>query len=93
MGHTIFCQTFANEKELVPLLEFPYIRLIKPGIERFTGTKKYLATADVNGPYVNMNPSLIDYESRENRANMKPRYNSVWFAKMKNSIKHIFLPD
>ncbi len=74
-------------------MKFPYIRLIKPGLERFAGTKKYLATADVDNASVNMNPSIIDYENRESRANMQPIKNSVWFAKMKNSVKHIFLSD
>ena len=35
---------------------------------------------------------LIDYKTRESRANMQPIKNSVWFPKMKSSIKHIFIP-
>ena len=62
---------------------------IKPGVERFS-TKSYLATADVNGTRLSSG-SLIDYETREGRANMQPTVSSVWFAKMKNSIKHLFL--
>lgn len=62
---------------------------IKPGVEPFS-TKIYLATADVNGARLSSG-SLIDYETREGRANMQPTVSSVWFAKMKNSIKHLFL--
>lgn len=35
--------------------------------------------------------TIVDYDGRESRANMQPSINSVWFAKMKNSIKHLYL--
>lgn len=63
--------------------------VIKPGVERFFA-KTYLATADVKGTSIS-DGTTIDYESRESRANMQPTVNSVWFAKMKNSVKHLFL--
>lgn len=62
---------------------------IKPGVEVFD-KKTYLATADVNGTNISSG-SIIDYENREGRANMQPAVSSVWFAKMKNSIKHLYL--
>lgn len=71
------------------IVDNPLSSVIKPGIERFT-SKEYLATADVNGTSIS-NGSLIEYETRESRANMQPTINSVWFAKMKNSVKHLFL--
>ena len=63
--------------------------IIKPGVEYFE-TKSYLATAAVNGTDISSG-SIIEYENRESRANMQPTVNSVWFAKMKNSIKHLYL--
>lgn len=63
--------------------------ILKPGVDYFT-SKMYLATADVNETDISSG-NIIDYETRENRANMQPVLNSVWFAKMKNSIKHLFL--
>lgn len=62
--------------------------IIKPGIEKFNNTKIYLATGDVNDTDI-IGGSNIYYENRESRANMQPREYSVWFAKMKNTIKHI----
>lgn len=62
---------------------------IKPGVEAFY-KKTYLATADVNGTTISSG-LFIDYENREGRANMQPTASSVWFAKMKNSIKHLYL--
>lgn len=71
------------------IINNPLTQVIKPGVDAFT-TKEYLATADVIGTSI-ASGSIIDYENREGRANMQPTINSVWFAKMKNSIKHLFL--
>lgn len=65
--------------------------IIRPGVDKFD-TKTYFATADVKGTSISSG-TLIDYENRENRANMQPSVNSVWFAKMKNSIKHLYLNE
>ena len=65
--------------------------IIKPGVDKFD-TKIYFATADIKGTSLSSG-TLIDYENRENRANMQPNVNSVWFAKMKDSIKHLYLNE
>lgn len=71
------------------IVDNPISSVIKPGVEHFT-LKEYLATAEVNGTAIS-NGTIIAYDNRESRANMQPTINSVWFAKMKNSIKHLFL--
>lgn len=60
----------------------------KPGLDKFDGTKTYYATADVINGEMGIGVQ-IDYNNRESRANMQPEPDSVWFAKMKNSRKHI----
>lgn len=64
--------------------------IIKPGIDKFV-SKNYLATGNVVKETIT-DGEWITYDNREGRANMQPISNSVWFAKMKNSIKHISLP-
>lgn len=71
------------------LFENPLTLIIKPGVDMFE-SKNYLATADVNGTAISTG-TVIFYETRESRANMQPTVNSVWFAKMKNSVKHLYL--
>lgn len=71
------------------LFKNPLTTIIKPGIDVFD-TKTYLATAEVNGTDISAG-TVIKYETREDRANMQPKINSVWFAKMKNSVKHLYL--
>ena len=63
--------------------------LIKPGLDIFDGEKIYLATGDVNGTSINDNAERTTYPTRKSRANMQPSKNSIWFAKMKDSVKHI----
>ena len=91
LAHTIFNRFFYLENNLISLVDFPYIQIIKPGIIKFENKKHYIATAEIEGEQFNYNAPLIEYETRENRANMQPISDSVWFAKMKNSIKHIYV--
>ena len=67
-------------------------QIVNPGIIRFEGKKTYLATADVDKNNV-ISGNKIEYENRESRANMQPKENTIWFAKMKNSVKHIYIGE
>lgn len=91
LSQAIFNKFFALENDVVSLVEFPYVEILKLGIMKFDGNKHYVATAEVEGEKLNYDAPLIEYATRENRANMQPVKNSVWFAKLKNSIKHIYV--
>lgn len=78
-----------KEWKVQTMLSNELFSVISSGIERFS-TKKYYATADIIGSSIGEGND-IEYGTRESRANMQPVINSVWFAKMKNSIKHLFL--
>lgn len=64
--------------------------LSKTGIENFEGEKIYLDTAAVQGSNVINFANKISFKQRPSRANMQPKINSIWFAKMKNSKKALF---
>ena len=66
-------------------------KLMSSGIDSFKGEKIYLATADVINTSINNNETLITMEDKPSRANMQPKSNTVWFAKMKDSRKLIFV--
>ena len=74
--------------QITSITDNDLFQIIKPGINNFKGDKTYLATADIVGTTI-LNGNIINYETRESRANMQPLLYSVWFAKMKNSIKHL----
>ena len=65
--------------------------IIPVGIKQFHGEKTYLATADVSGTEIVSHNENTSYENRVSRANMQPTLNSVWFAKMKNTVKHLLI--
>ena len=92
LGQAIFAQHFAHCSNQCSLMEFPYISVIKPGIKPFDSGKRYLTTSDVNNSDINWDASTVQFSTRENRANMEPQVHSVWFAKLKNSVKHICIP-
>jgi len=63
--------------------------LSKTGIENFEGEKIYLDTAAVQDSIIINFANKISFKQRPSRANMQPKINSIWFAKMKNSKKAI----
>lgn len=68
-------------------------KLIPSGIDEFLGEKIYLATADVDGVNIVNNETFITAKEKPSRANMQPKSNTVWFAKMKDSRKLIFVHE
>lgn len=79
-----------NEFKQVSLIKNDMCSLISTGIEKFNGYKKYFSTSEVLGNDYSNSAKKISYDNRESRANMGPKEFSVWFAKMKKSIKHIW---
>ena len=75
--------------QIASIAKNPISEIIQTGVDAFE-RKIYLATADVSGTDISVG-NIVDYDTRESRANMQPSYNSVWFAKMKNSVKHLYL--
>lgn len=66
-------------------------KIISSGIDEFNDEKIYLATADVSDTSINNISTKVTFDDRPSRANMQPKPLSVWFAKMKNSRKLIFV--
>ena len=73
------------------LMDSTLCKDIKAGVDYFD-SKNYLPTANIDGENITDGEN-VTYDNRENRANMQPIKYSVWFAKMKNSIKHLTIPN
>lgn len=67
--------------------------LVKSGIKEFIDKKIYLATADVTNTTITNHNTYINMGNKPSRANMQPKQNTVWFAKMKASRKLIRVSD
>jgi len=64
-----------------------YFKILKSGVDKFDDKKEYLSTSSIEGNKIVAVEGIITYQNRPSRANMQPRLNSVWFAKMKKTIK------
>ena len=72
---------------------FDDIEIISSGIDKFNNSKIYLDTSCVSDNSIVDISNKVIYTDRPSRANMKPIKNSVWFAKLKSSPKHIIVKD
>jgi hypothetical protein len=73
--------------EAVSLDDGSHFSLIRPGIEEFVGEREYVSTASIEVNRIVTVESKITFPRRPLRANMQPRISSVWFARMKNTLK------
>jgi len=64
-----------------------YFKILPSGIDKFEGDKDYLSTESIQGTNIKKVECKITYEERPSRANMQPVLNSIWFAKMKSTLK------
>ena len=75
------------------IFNFEYISILKSGINKFNDEKIYIDTSCVTQNFINDISNKIKYNKRPSRANMQPEINTVWFAKLKNSPKHIIIKE
>lgn len=73
--------------EVKTFLEVSHLRLINENILPYQGTKKYFATADVEGIDFVKDGIEYSYHNKPSRAQKQPVLNSVWFARMKDTYK------
>ena len=66
-----------------------YFQNITSGIDKFSDSKEYISTKCVKNFTISKSEKEISYTKRPSRANMQPVKNSLWFAKMKNTLKVI----
>ena len=77
------------------IVNFGYQNLFKilgSGIKFFEGEKEYYSTSSIEGVNLIFSEGQVTFRNRPSRANMQPIINSIWFAKMKNTLK-IFYPQ
>ncbi|MCL5018673.1 MAG: restriction endonuclease subunit S [Candidatus Pacearchaeota archaeon] len=73
--------------EEIELSNKDYFEILSSGINKFEGEKDYLSTESVQGTEIEKVECKISYKDKPSRANMQPVLNSIWFAKMKDTLK------
>jgi hypothetical protein len=70
-----------------PVVDSPYWRFISENVGNYAGTKRYYATADIDGLAVTRPGIDYRFAEKPSRAQKQPIPNSVWFARMKDTHK------
>ena len=89
---TLFSKLFNYKSKYIismqDVIDKGYMRLIKPKeLPYFDDERLYLSTSSIIQNKIVGDEGYITYSNRPSRAQMYPISNSVWFAKMENSIK------
>ncbi len=84
----LLTEKYFDELSLKDLTKFNYARIIKPSeMKEFQGERLYLSTSSIDKNGIINFECKISYSNRPSRASMVPFKNSVWFAKMKDTLK------
>lgn len=75
------------------ICEFNSFKQYKSKIQPFEGEKEYLATANVNGIAIEERGDSFTYENKPSRAQIHPPLNSIWFARMSETDKVLFITE
>jgi len=70
-----------------PITDSPFWRFISENVSKYAGTKRYYATADIEGLAVTGAGIDYSFADKPSRAQKQPIPKSVWFARMKETYK------
>ena len=79
--------------KIINLADTNYFKIVGSGIEFFKGNKNYLSTNSVQRTRITHIEETITYFNRPSRANIQPTKNRIAFAKMRNSIKVLYINE
>lgn len=78
------------EWEYLPFTKIKLFKKAPLGVPVFTDIRQYYQTSEIEGTSITGNGEEVDYENRPSRANIAPRINTVYFAKMKDTDKVLY---
>jgi type I restriction enzyme S subunit len=90
MAHALYREALGMDKNSAtsrPIADAPYWRFISENVSTYAGTKRYYATADIDGLAVTGPGIDYSFSDKPSRAQKQPIANSVWFARMKDTYK------
>ena len=78
------------EWDYLPFTKIKIFKKVPLGVPVFTDIRQYYQTSEIDGTSITGNGKEVDYENRPSRANIAPRINTVYFAKMKDTDKVLY---
>jgi len=79
-----------EEWNYLPITKITIFKKAPLGVPVFTNVHQYYQTSEIDGTSITGDGEEVDYENRPSRANIAPRINTVYFAKMKDTDKVIY---
>ncbi len=79
-----------SEWEYIPFTKIKLFKKAPLGVQVFTDIRQYYQTSEIDGTSITGNGEEVDYENRPSRADIAPRINTVYFAKMKDTNKVLY---
>jgi len=76
--------------DYLPITKVKIFKKTKVGVSVFIDTRQYYQTSEIDGTNLVGSGEEVDYENRPSRADVAPRLNSVYFAKMKDADKVVY---
>lgn len=76
--------------EYLPITKVKIFKKTNVGASVFIDTRQYYQTSEIDGTNLVGSGEEVDYENRPSRADVAPRLNSVYFAKMKDTDKVVY---
>ncbi len=90
MARALYREVLSTDHEAAtsrPIADSPFWRFIAENVSSYAGTKRYYATADIEGLAVTGAGIDYSFADKPSRAQKQPIPNSVWFARMKETYK------
>lgn len=78
------------EWDYLPLTKIKIFKKAPLGVPVFTDIRQYYQTSEIDDTSITGNGEEVDYENRPSRADIAPRINTIYFAKMKDTDKTLY---
>jgi len=76
--------------DYLPITKVKIFKKTQGGVPVFINTRQYYQTSEIDGTSLVGSGEEVDYENRPSRADVAPRLNSVYFARMKDTDKVVY---
>lgn len=76
--------------DYLPITKVKIFKKTRVGVPVFIDTRQYYQTSEIDDANLVGSGEEVDYENRPSRADVAPRLNAVYFAKMKDTNKVVY---
>jgi len=78
------------EWDYLPITKIKIFKKAPLGMPVFTDIRQYYQTSEIDGTNITGYGEEVDYENRPSRADVLPKINTIYFAKMKDTEKVLY---